>query len=114
MNKPTNVQIIKQEGHPVFAVIPYEDYVRIVRNTPKSPKSDNIPNDVVWLSIDKGYTLARAWREHLGLTQKEVAARMGISQAALSQMESGEKKLRKASLEKLAEALGVNIEQLRG
>ncbi|MDP2853523.1 MAG: helix-turn-helix transcriptional regulator [Smithellaceae bacterium] len=64
-------------------------------------------------SLDKGYTLARAWREYLGLTQKEVASRMGISQAALSQMESGEKKLRKASLEKLAEALELNVEQLR-
>jgi len=114
MNKPTNVQIIKQDGHPVFVVIPYEEYVRIFPKSPRIPKSGNIPNDVVWLSIDKGYTLARAWREYLGLTQKEVAARMGISQAALSQMESGEKKLRKASLEKLAVALGVTVEQLRG
>jgi len=48
------------------------------------------------------------------LTQTEIASRMGISQAALSQMESGEKKLRKASLEKLAKALGVTVEQLRG
>ena len=114
MNKHTNVQIIKQDGHPVFAVIPYEEYVRIFSKSPRIPKSGNIPNDVVWLSIDKGYTLARAWREYLGLTQKQVASRMGISQAALSQMESGEKKLRKASLEKLAVALGVTVEQLRG
>lgn len=114
MNKPTNVQIINQDGHPAFAVIPYEEYVRTFWKTPRIPESGNIPNDVVWLSIDKGYTLARAWREYLGLTQKEVASRMGISQAALSQMESGEKKLRKASLEKLAGALGVTIEQLRG
>jgi len=114
MNKPTNVQIINQDGHPAFAVIPYEEYVRTFRKTPRIPESGNIPNDVVWFSIDKGYTLARAWREYLGLTQKEVASRMGISQAALSQMESGDKKLRKASLEKLAGALGVTIEQLRG
>ena len=114
MNKPTNVQIIKQDGRPAFAVIPYEEYVRTFRKAPRIPESGNIPNDVVWLSIDKGYTLARAWREYLGLTQKEVASRMGISQAALSQMESGEKKLRKASLEKLAGALGVTVEQLRG
>ena len=113
MNKPTNVQIIKQGGHPAFAVIPYEDYMRVFRKTSRSPKSGNIPNEVVWLSIDKGYTLARAWREYLGLTQKEVASRMGISQAALSQMESGEKKLRKASLGKLAEAMELNVEQLR-
>jgi predicted transcriptional regulator len=114
MNKPTNVQIIKQDGHPAFAVIPYEEYVRIFPKNSRIPQSGNIPNDVVWLSIDKEYTLARAWREYLGLTQKEVASRMGISQAALSQMESGEKKLRKASLEKLAGALGVTVEQLRG
>jgi len=50
----------------------------------------------------------------LGLTQKEVAEKIGITQAALSQMESGEKKLRKATLEKLAEALGVSVEQIRG
>lgn len=55
----------------------------------------------------------RAWREYLGLTQKEVADKMGVSQAALSQMESGEKKLRKATLEKLAKAMGLSVEQLR-
>ncbi len=114
MNKPTNVQIINQDGHPAFAVIPYEEYLRTFRKAPMIPQSGNIPNDVVWLSVDKGYTLARAWREYLGLTQSEVASRMGISQATLSQMESGEKKLRKASLEKLARALDVMVEQLRG
>lgn len=114
MNEPTNIQIINQDGSPAFVVIPYAEYVRTFRKTPRIPESGNIPNDVVWFSIDKGYTLARAWREYLGLTQVEVAARMGISQAALSQMESGEKKLRKASLEKLAQALGVTVEQLRG
>jgi len=113
MNEPTNIQIIKQNGHPAFVVIPYDEYIRAFRRAPRIPESGNIPNDVVWLSIDKGYTLARAWREYLGLTQKEIASRMGISQAALSQMESGEKKLRKASLEKLAHALGVTVEQLR-
>ncbi len=114
MNEPTNIQIINQDGHPAFVVIPYDEYVRAFRKTPRIPENGNIPNDVVWLSIDKGYTLARAWREYLRLTQVEVAARMGISQAALSQMEAGEKKLRKVSLEKLAKALGIAIEQLRG
>jgi predicted transcriptional regulator len=114
MNEPTNIQIINQDGHPAFVVIPYDDYVRACRKTPRIPESGNIPNDVVWLSVEKGYSLARAWREYLGLTQAEVAAKMGISQAALSQMESGEKKLRKASLEKLAKALGVTVEQVRG
>ena len=58
-------------------------------------------------------SLARAWRKHLGLSQKELADKMDITQAALSQMESGEKKLRKATLEKLAAALELAVEQLR-
>lgn len=109
----TDAQIIMQEGRPAFVVIPYNDYIRLRR--PFVPDDgESVPNDVVWLTIDKGYALVRAWREYLGLTQKEVAEKMGITQAALSQMESGEKKLRKATLEKLAEALSVNIEQIRG
>ena len=77
------------------------------------PEGDAIPHEVVGLTIKKGYTLVRAWREYLGLTQKEVAKRMGITQAALSQMEAGEKRLRKATLEKLAAAMGISVEQLR-
>ena len=112
MNTPTDIQIITQNGHPVFVVIPYDEYIRLRR--PFIPDDgESVPNDVVWLTIDKGFTLIRAWREYLGLTQKEVAEKMGITQAALSQMEAGEKKLRKATLEKLAVALGLGIEQIR-
>lgn len=39
--------------------------------------------------------------------------RMGISQAALSQMEAEGKRLRKVMLEKLVAAMGIGIEQLR-
>jgi len=56
--------------------------------------------------------MARAWREHLGQTQAEVAQRAGMTQAALSQIESGEHKARKATRAKLAAALGLKLEQL--
>jgi predicted transcriptional regulator len=46
------------------------------------PQGDAIPHEVVGLTVKKGYTLVRAWREYLRLTQAEVAERMGISQAA--------------------------------
>jgi len=55
---------------------------------------------------------ALAWREHLGLSQAEVAGRIGITQAAYAQMERV-KKPRKATLEKVASALGLEVEQLR-
>jgi transcriptional regulator with XRE-family HTH domain len=78
------------------------------------PEGGLLPHKVVGLTIKKGFTLARAWREYLGLTQKEVAGKMGITQAALSQMESSKKKLRNATLEKLASALGIEVEQIGG
>ena len=112
MNEPTNIQTIMQDGKPAFVVIPIDEYVRLFPKVPRVPEGDAIPHEVVGLTIKKGYTLIRAWREYLGLTQKEVAERMTITQAALSQMEAGKKRLRKVTLEKLAAALGLDVEQL--
>jgi transcriptional regulator with XRE-family HTH domain len=53
-----------------------------------------------------------AWREHFGLTQAEVAGRIGITQAAYAQMERV-RQPRKATLAKVASALGLEVEQLR-
>ena len=113
MNEPTNIQTIMQDGKPAFVVIPFDEYIRLFPETPRVPEGDAIPHEVVGLTIKKGYTLVRAWREYLGLTQKEVAKRIGITQAALSQMEGGEKRLRKVTQEKLAAAMGISVEQLR-
>ncbi|HIJ91138.1 MAG: helix-turn-helix domain-containing protein [Desulfobulbaceae bacterium] len=85
---------------------------QINTKTPRIPEGDYVPHEVVGLHVQDGILLARAWREYLGLTQAEVAERAGITQAALSQMESGEAKLRKATREKLARAMGLNPEQL--
>ncbi len=108
----TDIQIIKQNGHPAFVVIPYDEYVKIRR--PFIPDDgESVPHEVVGMTIKNGYSLIRAWREYLGMTQSEVASRMNITQSALSQIESGEKKLRKKTIEKLAGALGLSIGQLQ-
>lgn len=73
---------------------------------------DGVPNEVVNLSFDRGVSAMAAWREHLGLTQVEAAARIGITQAAYAQMERV-KQPRKATLDKVASALGLEVEQLR-
>jgi len=102
-----------QNDKPAFVVIPYDEFMKFFPNVPRIAEGDLIPHEVVGMTIKKEYTLIRAWREYLGLTQNEVAMRMGVTQAAFSQMESGEKKPRKATLEKLAVALGLSIEQIR-
>jgi transcriptional regulator with XRE-family HTH domain len=55
--------------------------------------------------------MARAWREHLWLTQQAVCERAGLLQPALARIEAGSKP-RKATLEKLAAAMGIIVEQL--
>jgi len=104
---PTEVQIIRgADGTPVFAVLPYTEYERISSGSAKA----YIPHAVVGRMID-GTSSVRAWREHLGLTQADVAVRMGISQAAYSQLEASPK-LRPSSRHRLATALGLAKEQL--
>jgi transcriptional regulator with XRE-family HTH domain len=45
-------------------------------------------------------------REELGITQQELAARLGYTQAALSNYELGKRRLYLANLERIANALG--------
>lgn len=70
-----------------------------------------IPSEVVSLIFDNGFTPARAWREYLQLTQEDCARKLGISQAAYSQLETSNNP-RKTTRNKLATALGINPEQL--
>ncbi len=108
MSIHTDVQIIEKDGKPAFAVIPYDVYLKLL-----PAEEVTIPHEVVGLVIKKGMNLVKAWRTHLGLTQADVAKKARISQAALSQMERRENKLRTATLEKLADAMGLTEEQLR-
>ena len=109
MNTPIEYQIIKDgSGNPAFVVIPYASWLK-----QSSRSAGMIPNEVVSAVIEEEKTIVRAWREFLGLTQVELAEKAGISQAALSQIESGEHRIRKATREKLAKALGLIESQLR-
>jgi DNA-binding XRE family transcriptional regulator len=108
MSALTDVQIIKKNGTPVFAVIPYADYLNLL-----PAENVTIPHEVVELIIKEGMNLIKAWRVYLGLTQQEVAKKAKITQAALSQMEKCDNTLRTTTLEKLAKAMGLAVEQLR-
>lgn len=67
-----------------------------------------IPHAVISATVD-GATPVRAWREHLGLTQAEVATRLGISLSAYAKQEASERP-RKSTLVKIAAALGIKTE----
>lgn len=106
MNARTDVQIINgPDGKPAFVVIPYQDYVA------SHPRDDLIPHAVVEMMVMDELSPAAAWRKHLGLTQLEVAQRIGISQAAYAQQEKA-KRPRSETRAKIAKALGISPEMI--
>lgn len=108
MNAPINIQILNgPDGLPAFAVIPYSDYL----NMTIQPTGQNVPNEVAGKIVKDGVPPIRAWREYLGLTQAQVAGRLGISQPSYAVQENSAK-LRKSTREKIATALGVTAAQL--
>lgn len=107
MNAPLNIQTINgPDGKPAFVVIPYADYV-----AQRTADEDSIPDPVVRRMVKEGMSPVRAWREHLGLTQAEIAERLGITQPAYAEQEKSDR-LRKTTREKIARALGISAAQL--
>ena len=69
------------------------------------------------MSQDRGRLMRElaARRQDAGLSQTEIAARMGTSQSAVARLESGEADVRASTLERYAAALGTEITwQLQG
>ena len=69
-----------------------------------------IPHDVVSRMVD-GATAICAWREHLGLTQAELAESLGIAQSVYAMQEATARPC-KAAQERIAKALGISRDQL--
>ena len=118
MSLLTNYQTIHNGDTVVSYVISAADFEklqqqsRIIESAPPSVRYHNgVPHEVMGQLLKK-VPLHRAWREFLGLTQKDVAKKAGITQAALSQLEKA-KKIRKSTAQKLADAMGLTVDQIR-
>lgn len=115
MNALTDtVQILRDTaGHPAFAVLSFAHYQNLIQSRDTNTHADEsgIPAAVVEHAIRHQLSAARAWRQHLRLTQAQVAKRMGITQAAYAQLES-KPSIRKSSRIKVAQALGIEASQL--
>jgi DNA-binding XRE family transcriptional regulator len=121
-----SVQVISQNGKPEYAVLPYLDYLELLKN---AEMLDDIQTyDDVKNSISKGdeelipATVANAlvegenpikvWREYRGFTQQQLAAEISISVPFVSQLETAKRKASINVMRKLASVLHVNIEDL--
>ena len=105
--------IAGRDGRPEYAVIPFKVFQDFFSEKVQQ-KEDNItiPHEVVEKIVLNETSPIQAWREYLNLTQADIAEKMGISQAAYSQMETA-KKNRKATLQKIAEAMNIDYLQLK-
>ena len=121
-----SVQIIEKNGQPEWAVLPYEEYQRLVTEAEMlqdirdydevklalvNGEEELIPSEVTYALLD-GENPIRVWREYRGLTQQQVAAEAGISKPYLSQLESGQRKGAAEVLAAVAKALNVLLDDL--
>jgi ribosome-binding protein aMBF1 (putative translation factor) len=102
--------IVGKDGKPQFVVVPYATFNKLVKQ--QAVDSESIPNEVVGAVLTKGHSVVRAWREHLGMTQAQLAKKMQLTQAAVAQFEVPGAKLRKASRDKISKAMGISSELL--
>ena len=109
-----DVQIIKANNVPAFAVIPFAQYEEMRRRLAVAENRDSkiaFPLEVAEMNALKGYSLIKAWRIYRGKTQSELAATMGITQGAFSQIEKSARN-QAETLRRVAAALDVRPEQL--
>ncbi|CAM4271492.1 MULTISPECIES: helix-turn-helix domain-containing protein [Lelliottia] len=124
------VQLIKDdEGTTQFVVIPYNEYFRMCLQLSELDDEtdadlediecehdiyDNVilPGDVCDVMHHENVSLQAAWRILRGLSQQEVADKLGISQSAVSQLEALDSRPQKRTREKLAAIYGCTQEQI--
>lgn len=120
-----NIQILKKDGSPEWAIIPYKDYLRLVEAAEMGQDvrdydlaldairggEEIIPSEVVYAILDGGNPI-RVWREYRGLTQQHLSETAGISKPYLSQIESGKRTGTTEVLSAIAKALNLTIDDI--
>ncbi|EFL52909.1 transcriptional regulator, XRE family [Solidesulfovibrio fructosivorans JJ]] len=121
-----SVQILEHEGRPAFALLPIEEYERLVAALEDahdaatleafyrklvSGEEETFPAEVADRLL-AGEHPVRVLRSHRGMTLQQVADICGVTNAHISQIERGKRCMSTELLQKMAEALRVDIELL--
>ncbi len=119
------VQIIRKDGEPEYAVVPYHEFERL--NEAREMADDvaaydrakaaadiiTVPSEVMRRLV-AGESPVKVWREHRGLKQAELVERLGVSKGYLSQIESGKKDGTVNLYRKISRVLEVSLDELIG
>lgn len=121
-----NIQIIERDGKPEWAVMPFDEYQRLMALAEdrqdaadaaaalvsvQQGNEELLPQEVVKRLIS-GESPVRVWREHRGLTQKELAQASGLTQAMITMIENGHRKGTVQTLTSLAKVLKIDLDDL--
>ena len=117
-----SVQIIEKDGKPEYAVLPYADYERLLElaedaediralDEAMAREEETIPHELV-KQLMKGGNPIRLWRQHRGLTQAQLAEKANVAQSYIAMLEKGERKGAVEMLQRVAAALGVEVDDL--
>jgi DNA-binding XRE family transcriptional regulator len=121
-----NVQIIEKNGKPEWAVIPFSEYEKLLEaledtedikdietnlKAIQEGKEITVPGEVTFAILD-GTNPIRAWREFKQIKMNELAGKVGISSAYLSQIENGKRNPTIDTLKSIAKELEIDIEML--
>ena len=125
-----NIQFIKDEkGRPEYVIIPYHMWFNMQLDRAEQEDENeeewedvpyehdryddvSIPGEIIDIMDDENVSLQAAWRIARGLSQQEVAEKLGITQSAVSQLESPGSRPQKRTREKLAALYGCKQEQI--
>jgi DNA-binding XRE family transcriptional regulator len=122
------IQIIERDGKPEWAILPYEDYLRLIEQAEllEDPRDfdaisaaiergdeELIPAEAVNAILD-GKNPVNVWREYRGLTQQQLADAVEITKPYLSQIGTGKRTGTTDVLSAIAKALDVSLEQIAG
>jgi DNA-binding XRE family transcriptional regulator len=121
-----STQIIESNGKPEWAVIPYQDYLQLVEQAEmlqdirdydtlkealEQGNEELVPSQIVYAILDGDHPI-RVWREYRGLSQQELAERVGISVPYMSQLENGQRKGSLEVLTAIAKALRLSLDDV--
>ena len=120
------VQIIEKNGKPEWAVIPYGEYQKLhaaledaddIKDIEANLKAIQegaeiaVPGEVTFAVLE-GTSPIRAWREYRQVKMNELAKRIGISAAYLSQIENGKRNPTVDTLKAVARELNIDVDML--
>ncbi|WP_448190522.1 helix-turn-helix domain-containing protein [Azospirillum sp. sgz301742] len=116
-------QIIRDgSGKPAFAVLPIDEYERLLEaadealavrafDAYKAARPETFPDELAERLLN-GEPPVKVFREHRGLTQKQLGEAAGLKQAYVSQIEAGSRVGTVDALKRIADALRVDLDDM--